>query len=56
MEICIFLSGTGIVEDQTGTKTAVQAGDTNIVDAGHGHTIVNTGTQPLQYLAVILYA
>ena len=56
MEICFFLSGTGIVEDETGTKTAAQAGDTNIVDVGHGHTIVNTGTQPLQYLAVILYA
>lgn len=56
MEICYFLSGHGIVEDETGCRMEVSAGDTNLVDVGHGHKIVNTGTEPLVYMAVILFA
>lgn len=55
MEICFFLSGTGIVEDETGTVTPVQAGDCNITDVGQSHKIVNTGSAELKYLAVILF-
>lgn len=56
MEICYFLSGQGVVEDENGCKTEVSAGDTNIVDVGHGHKITNTGAEPLVYIAVILFA
>ena len=56
MEVCIFLSGTGIVQDENGIQTEVGEGDTNIVDVGHGHMIKNTGKDTLVYLAVIIYA
>lgn len=56
MEICFFLSGNGYVEDETGKKEKVHTGDTNIVDVGHGHRIVNDGEEPLVYLAVILFS
>lgn len=55
MEVCYFLSGTGIVTDQDGNKTAVCAGDCNIVETGEGHEIVNTGNTELVYIALILY-
>ena len=56
MEICFFLSGRGVVEDETGECTAVEAGDCNITDVGHSHQITNTGAEALKYLAVILFA
>ncbi len=56
MEICYFLSGTGRVTDQDGVVTEVAAGDTNIVQVGEGHEIVNTGDTDLVYIALILYA
>ena len=56
MEICFFLSGKGVVEDETGACTPVEAGDCNITDAGHSHSITNAGTEPLKYLAVVLFA
>ena len=56
MEICYFLSGTGLVEDENGVETIVAPGDANIVDVGHGHKITNTGKEPLVYLAVVIYA
>lgn len=55
MEICYFLQGRGCVTDGTGNKVQVCAGDTNIVDVGQGHEIVNTGEEPLIYMAVIIF-
>lgn len=55
MEICYFLSGKGIVQDELGRQMEVGSGDTNIVDAGHGHAIKNNGEEPLIYIAVILF-
>lgn len=55
MEICCFLSGKGIVEDEEGVQTEVSAGDTNIVDVGHGHKISSIGDEALVYIAVILF-
>ena len=55
MEICFFLSGTGMVTDENGTKTQVGTGDCNIVDIGQGHEIINTGTEDLVYIALILF-
>ena len=42
--------------DQDGVVTEVAAGDTNIVQVGEGHEIVNTGDTDLVYIALILYA
>ena len=56
MELCYFLSGTGVVTEENGVETVVEAGDCNIVDVGHGHKIVNTGTEDLVYIALILFA
>ena len=56
MEICYFLSGSGRVTDQDGVVTEVSAGDTNIVQVGEGHEIVNTGGEDLVYVALILFA
>lgn len=55
MEICYFLQGHGYVRDENGNKIPVQEGDTNIVEPGHGHEIVNEGEESLIYLAVILF-
>ena len=55
MEICFFLSGTGMVTDENGTKTQVGTGDCNIVDIGQGHEIINTGTEDLVYIALIRF-
>ncbi|MBR1781299.1 MAG: cupin domain-containing protein [Oscillospiraceae bacterium] len=55
MEICHFLSVSGQVRDQDGVVTTVGAGDTNIVEVGQGHEIVNTGDTDLVYIALILY-
>ena len=56
MEICFFLEGEGLVQEQDGTEIKIGPGDTNIVDVGQGHMITNTGKTSLKYLAVIIYA
>ena len=56
MEVCYFLSGTGIVVDENGVQTRVGPGNCNIVDVGHGHEVINDGTEPLTYIALILFA
>lgn len=55
MEICFFLEGNGIVEDDHGVSKPVGPGDVNITEDGQGHMIRNTGEKPLKYLAVILF-
>ena len=44
-----------MVTDENGTKTQVGTGDCNIVDIGQGHEIINTGTEDLVYIALILF-
>lgn len=55
MEVCYFLSGSGIVVDETGCQSTVHPGDCNIVSPHHGHEIINNGSEPLCYIALILY-
>jgi len=52
-EIFYIISGTGIVNDN-GEIKEVQAGDAIITGGGATHSIENTGTQPLELMAVIL--
>lgn len=55
MEVCYFLSGSGVVVDEAGNRTVVHPGDCNIVPPNHGHEILNDGDEPLRYIALILY-
>jgi mannose-6-phosphate isomerase-like protein (cupin superfamily) len=55
MEVCYFLSGKGIVFEGD-KQTAVSAGDANIVLSKGEHKIVNVGSEPLEYMALILFS
>ncbi len=54
-EIFYFLSGTGTYNDN-GTVRTVSAGDTAICNEGELHGLVNDGTEPLEFIALILYS
>ena len=54
MEVCYVLSGSGLVEDAQAGCTRLTPGDTHICLPGDTHKIVNDGTVPLVYLAVVL--
>ena len=54
-ELFYFLSGIGVYSDN-GTDMEVRAGDVAICETGHGHSVVNTGKDPLEFVAVIVYA
>ena len=52
-EYFYVLSGEGIMDDN-GTPVAVSAGDATVTRDQEGHGVVNTGTCPLELLAVIV--
>ena len=54
MEVCYILSGSGLVEDAQAGRTRLNPGDTHICLPGDAHKILNDGTVPLVYLAVVL--
>ena len=54
-EIFCFLSGTGTYNDN-GTLTPVGPGDVAVCNDGQLHGLVNDGTVPLVFIALILYA
>lgn len=51
-EFFYFLSGEGELNDN-GIPKAVKGGDASVTHNGEGHSLRNTGTQPLELLAVI---
>ena len=53
-ELFYFLSGTGMYNDN-GTMVRVHPGDTAICSSGEKHCIVNDGTEPLEFIALILF-
>jgi mannose-6-phosphate isomerase-like protein (cupin superfamily) len=53
-ETYYIYSGTGEFNDN-GTVKTVKAGDVTFTGAGEGHGIKNTGTEPLEFIALILY-
>ena len=53
-EIFYFLKGTGEYNDN-GTIVQVEPGDTTICSDGEFHALVNTGSEPLEFIALILY-
>jgi mannose-6-phosphate isomerase-like protein (cupin superfamily) len=53
-EIFYILSGTGTVREEDGADSGVGPGDAVLTGGGGGHTICNSGVEPLEFLAVIL--
>ena len=53
-EYYVILSGQGEVTETEGTKP-VSPGDIVITGDGESHSISNTGSDPLEFLAVIIY-
>jgi mannose-6-phosphate isomerase-like protein (cupin superfamily) len=53
-ETYYIYSGTGEFDDNGILKT-VTAGDVTFTGAGEGHGLKNTGTEPLHFIALILY-
>jgi mannose-6-phosphate isomerase-like protein (cupin superfamily) len=53
MEFYIILEGNGTVNDN-GTEKPVSKGDVMITGNGDTHSIANTGTVPLIFIAVII--
>ena len=54
MEVCYILSGSGLVEDAQAGRIRLNPGDTHICLPSDAHKILNDGTVPLVYLAVVL--
>ena len=54
-EVFYFLSGTGEYNDN-GTIVQVHPGDTTICSDGTLHGLKNTGDEPLEFIALILYS
>ncbi len=52
-EYYYILRGTGIVEEADGNK-AVGPGDLVVTGGGASHSIENTGSEPLEFIALIL--
>lgn len=53
MEICYFLSGTGIVNDN-GVIHHIKEGDVQICLPNEQHEIINDGQETLRYIALVL--
>lgn len=54
-ELYYIYSGSGEFDDN-GTIVKVSAGDVTITPSGTGHALKNTGDEPLEIIALILYA
>lgn len=52
-EIYVFLSGQGTFYDNDEKPTQVGPGDMTITTRGQSHGLVNTGNEPLKFLAVV---
>lgn len=53
-ETYFIIRGEGEYNDN-GAVTTVAAGDVTFVGDGEGHSIKNTGSEPLEFVALILY-
>ena len=54
-ETYYIVSGTGEFDDN-GTRAPVYAGDVTYTPSGEGHGLRNTGTEPLEFIALILFS
>ena len=54
-ELYYILTGKGVYNDN-GTDEQVEAGDLTIVKSGEGHSLKNTGSEPMTLIALVVYA
>ncbi|MBE6595778.1 MAG: cupin domain-containing protein [Ruminococcaceae bacterium] len=54
-ELFYVVRGEAVYNDN-GTEYPISAGDTAIVTAGNGHAVANRGTDPVDLVALIVYA
>ena len=54
-ELFYVIKGEAVYNDN-GTEYPLCAGDTAIVTAGNGHSIANRGDEPVDLIALIVYA
>ena len=54
-ELFYLLNGEAVYNDN-GTEYPLYPGDTAIVKAGDGHSVANKGTEPVDMIALIVYA
>ena len=54
-ELFYVVSGEAVYNDN-GTEYPLHAGDTAVVTDGNGHGIANRGTEPVDLIALIVYA
>lgn len=54
-ELYYIYSGCGEFDDN-GTILPIEVGDVTITPSGCGHAIKNTGKEPLEFIALILFA
>jgi mannose-6-phosphate isomerase-like protein (cupin superfamily) len=54
MESFYIVSGTAEISDN-GEPATVSAGDSILTRSGEGHAVKNTGSVPLEMIALILY-
>ncbi|WKY46400.1 cupin domain-containing protein [Eubacteriaceae bacterium ES3] len=52
-EIYVFLKGQGLVTDDD-KEVAVFPGDVMVTPDGHSHSVLNTGDEDLEFIALIL--
>lgn len=52
-ECYVILSGRGVFEDDDGSRHSVEPGDVMLTMRGQKHALLNTGVDPLRFLAVI---
>ena len=53
-EVCYFLKGNGYVRE-AGSLRQVEPGDCTVTAYGDSHEIINTGTEDLEYMVLVLY-
>lgn len=53
-EVYYFLKGCGMYDDN-GTEVAVGPGDVTVCPEGEQHAVSNTGTEDLEFIALVLF-
>ena len=52
-EFYYLLSGKAVYDDN-GSKVEIEAGDVTFTPSGNGHGIKNIGTEPLEFMALVV--
>ena len=53
-EVYVILSGSGVYVDADGSRSPVGPGDVTLTFRGQSHALINTGKDPLVFLAMVV--